>query len=69
MGCSKCTDYSYSLGRCKRGMILPRTIKGALEAATFMGWGYICGKSPLKGKAMNKAAKELAAKLRKGDPE
>ena len=41
--CSKCEYYSRSLGRCKLGKINPRTRKGAKDAASFMGWGYICG--------------------------
>ena len=43
MKCSKCSRYSYSLRRCLDGKIRPRTIKGGMEAARFMGISYICG--------------------------
>ena len=40
--CSKCKHYSYSLKRCKLGMINPPTIKGGIEAARIFGLSYIC---------------------------
>lgn len=46
--CTKCSSYSYSLKRCKRGMINPKTRKGALEAASIMGVLYICDYSKWK---------------------
>lgn len=44
-GCSKCDYYSRSLGRCKLGMINPRTFKAAKEASRIMGASYICDKN------------------------
>lgn len=40
--CTKCSLYSFSLRRCKRGQINPRTRKGAIEAASIMGVEYVC---------------------------
>jgi len=50
MKCSKCEHYSYSLQRCKLGKMNPRTIKGGIEAAKWMGLSYICLLSPLRAK-------------------
>ena len=57
--CSKCRDYSFSLGRCVRGKINPPTIKGGLSAAQFMGLSYIC---PF-AKHYEKIKKELAYEM------
>lgn len=40
--CSKCDRYSYQLRRCLGGKINPPTFKGAKDAETFMGKGYVC---------------------------
>jgi len=40
--CSKCPEYSFSLKRCKQGKINPPTIKGGVQAVSFMGMSYIC---------------------------
>ena len=40
--CRKCTHYSPAHGRCLRGVINPRTIKGGLEAVQWFGVDYIC---------------------------
>ena len=42
MKCKECENYSYRLNRCLLGKINPRTIKGGVEAAQFMGLSYIC---------------------------
>jgi len=42
MKCSKCPAYSFKLSRCKQGKINPPTIKGGIQAASFMGISYIC---------------------------
>jgi len=54
MKCTKCQWYSYSLRRCRNGKINPRTIKGGVEAASFMGLDYICNYCDLKTKIRNK---------------
>ncbi len=46
--CTKCELYSFSLKRCKRSMINPRTKRGAIEAASTMGTDYICDYSKWK---------------------
>ena len=62
MNCTKCSDYSYSLKRCTRGMINPKTIKGGVEAARFMGLGYICDLCDIKPKIMEKLYEKLKKK-------
>ena len=54
LGCSSCLKYSYKLSRCIDGKINPRTIKGGVDAARFMGLGYICQLSPIKAKIVKK---------------
>jgi hypothetical protein len=54
MNCTKCHLYSFQLSRCKAGKINPKTIKGGVDAARFMGFSYICSLSPLKKKIMEK---------------
>lgn len=66
MGCRKCENYSRALLRCKLGMINPRTIKGACEAARVMGISYICDKEGMRKKASQAFAKEIAEDLRGG---
>lgn len=39
-------------GRCKVGMINPKTVKGAREAAEFIGIRYICDKEGMRGKVL-----------------
>ena len=53
-GCSVCAQYSRQLLRCKMGKINPRTIKGGVDAARFMGISYICYFSPLKQKIIQR---------------
>ena len=54
MKCGKCGSYSRQLGRCLQRKINPRTIKGGVEAADWMGLSYICVKSPLYKKVREK---------------
>ena len=54
--CTKDCDgmYSFPLHRCKLGKINPRTIKGGIEAAKFMGIDYICALNVLRHKILVK---------------
>ena len=58
--CTKDCDgfYSYSLNRCTLGKINPRTIKGGVEAASYMGMSYICAHNVLRNKIQIKILEE-----------
>lgn len=59
MKCSECMSYSFKLGRCRNGKINPRTIKGGVEAAKFMGISYICLEAPHRAKIIERLHGEL----------
>lgn len=63
MKCSKCPQYSYPLRRCKLGKIKPPSIKGGVEAASFMGLDYICACDEENAKLKAKIRKKLMEKL------
>ena len=63
MGCSKCAQYSFSLGRCVLGRIMPKTIKGGIKATRIMGNAYVCGKSPLKAKIMTAMRQKMLEEI------
>ena len=56
--CSKCEFYSYQLGRCIRGKINPKTIKGGVSAAEVMGFTYICAYCQLYDKIWEQLKKK-----------
>jgi len=56
--CSKCSNYSFSLQRCKKGKINPRTVKIGTEAAKVMGIDYICLFSEMKDEIIERLKKE-----------
>jgi len=49
--CGKCSNYSYSLSRCKLGFVNPRSLKDTISAMNFGGSSYICPFSKWKTKA------------------
>jgi hypothetical protein len=59
--CSKCGHYSFGLSRCLLGKINPPTIKGGVDAVSFMGFSYICGYA----KHYDKIKAELVKRMQK----
>lgn len=60
--CGKCSWYSRSLLRCKKGKANPRTLKGTKEAIRAIDPSYICCFSKWKVKAVVQLMKEKETK-------
>jgi hypothetical protein len=59
--CSKCSRYSFKVGRCLDGMINPPTKKGAVSAAKIMGYSYICPWAKWKLAVREELLKQVAS--------